>query len=82
MKARRSAAAKRLIGAIQKHPIVVEEPKYSGVYTVGGTLSVVIKCTRSFLLDAELSYSWRLFLWFWFIGRHLAAKVQSKLFVR
>ena len=80
--ATRSEAAARLICAIRKEPVV------SGVYVncQGEALaeipSAVCLFSSTFLLDGELPYRWRFFLWYWFIGRYLAGKGFLRPFIR
>jgi hypothetical protein len=78
----RSAAANRLISAIRNKPIAESDdiPLQGEVSsTIAGTIR---SFTSRFLLDSELPYRWRFFLWYWFIGRSLAAHGFLRPFVR
>lgn len=80
--AMRSAAAKRLISIIRNEPVVVGGDVNCQGEVPAGIPSAVRLFTRRFLLDGELPYRWRLFLWYWFIGRYLAANGFLRPFVR
>jgi len=82
MTAMRNAAAKRLIGIIRNEPVVAGGDINCQTEVRAGIFSAVRLFTRRFLLDGDLPNRWRLFLWFWFIGRYLAAKGFLRLFVR
>ena len=78
----RSAAAKRLLSAIRNESFFkVSEPMPQSTVQSAFTLASCIS-PRTFLLDSELPYRWRLFLWYWFIGRYLASKGFLQLFFR
>jgi hypothetical protein len=80
--AMRSAAAYRLISAIRNETIT---PAYEEVIqkeipdSIAGAIRLF---TRRFLRDDELPYHWRLYLWYWFIGRYIAVKGFLSAFVR
>jgi len=78
----RSAAAKRLISAIRHEPVAAARDAPLVDEVPPSIASAVDLFTRRFLLDNELPYRWRLFLWYWFIGRYLAANGFLQLFVR
>ena len=80
--AMRSAAANRLISAIRKKPIVEGRDVNFQGDVPAGIPSAVRLFTCRFLLDGELPYRWRIFLWYWFIGRYLAANGFLRPFVR
>jgi len=80
--ATRSAAANRLISTIRNEPVVAGSGVNCQDEVPAGIPSAVRLFTRRFLLDGELPYRWRFFLWFWFIGRYLAANGFLKPFVR
>lgn len=80
--AMRSAAATRLIGVIRSEPVVAGGDVYCQDEVPAGIPSAISLFTRRFLLDGELPYRWRLFLWYWFIGRYLAANGFLRPFVR
>ena len=71
--AMRSAVAKRLLSVIRNERIVVVDDAVPQDIVPTGITSAACLFSRRFLLDAELPYRWRLFLWYWFIGRYLAA---------
>ncbi|MFH1814750.1 MAG: glycosyltransferase family A protein [Pseudomonadota bacterium] len=69
----RSAASHRLISAI-RNEVVSDGGDATLLEEIPtGIASAVHLFSRRFLLDGELPYRWRLFLWYWFIGRYLAA---------
>lgn len=78
----RSAAANRLISAIRNEPVVAGGDVNCQDEVLAGIASTVRLFSRRFLLDGELPYRWRLFLWYWFIGRYLAANGFLRPFVR
>jgi hypothetical protein len=78
----RSAAAKRLLSVIRTERIVVVDDSVPQEIVPTGITSAARLFSLGFLLDAELPYRWRLFLWCWFIGRYLAAKGLLRPFVR
>lgn len=78
----RSVAANRLIGAIRNEPIVEVGDAASLDEVPTSIVSAVHLSSRRFLLDGELPYRWRIFLWYWFIGRYLAANGFLRPFVR
>ena len=80
--AMRSAAANRLISIIRNEPLVASGDMNYQNEVPAGTPSAVRLFTRRFLLDGELPYRWRFFLWYWFIGRYLAANGFLRPFVR
>ena len=80
--ATRSKAADRLISAIRREPVVAGVDANYQDDVPAGIASAVRLFTRRFLLDGELPYRWRLFLWYWFIGRYLAANGFLRPFVR
>jgi len=80
--AMRSAAANRLISIIRNEPVVAGGDVDFQNKVPTGIPSAVRLFTRLFLLDGELPYRWRVFLWYWFIGRYLAANGFLRPFVR
>ena len=80
--AMRSAAANRLISIIRNESVVAGGDVNCQGEVPAGIPSAVRLFTRRFLLDGELPYRWRLFLWYWFIGRYLAANGFLRPFVR
>lgn len=80
--AMRSAAANRLISAIRHEPAPAGDDAIPQAKVPTSIASGVRLFSRSFLLDDELPYQWRLFLWCWFIGRYLAANGFLRPFVR
>jgi len=82
--AMRSVAANRLIGVIRNEPVsTFGDGTIKNKNEVHPSIaSAVLLFSRRFLLDGELPYRWRLFLWYWFIGRYLAANGFLRPFVR
>ena len=80
--AMRSAAANRLISIIRNEPVADGGDVNFQCDVPAGIPSAVRLFTRRFLLDGELPYRWRFFLWYWFIGRYLAANGFLRPFVR
>ena len=80
--AMRSTAAKRLLSVIRNEPIVAVDDAVPQDIVPTGIISAVRLFSRKFLLDGELPYRWRIFLWYWFIGRYLAANGFLRPFVR
>lgn len=78
--AMRSAAAKRLLSVIRNERIVVVDDAVQQDIVPTDIISSVCFFSRRFLLDAELPYRWRLFLFYWFIGRYLAANGSLRPF--
>ena len=78
----RSEAANRLISTIRNDPVVVGGDANSQHEVPASIVSAVRLLSRTFLLDSELPYRWRIFLWYWFIGRYLAANGFLRPFVR
>lgn len=77
----RSAAASRLACAIGDKSITCEGHKADKNEMPDGVISAVFFFSRKFLLDKELPYRWRFFLWYYFIGRYLAANGFLRPFV-
>lgn len=71
--AARSAAANRLIGEICNQPSNPAGVSFDKDEMPGNVASAVAFFSKKFLFDSELPYRWRVFLWYWFIGRYLAA---------
>lgn len=70
----RSASAKRLRSAIEgRDPEELPDAATCSPSPVS-VLSAVKVYTSKFLLDTELPIRWRVFLWYWFIGRYFAAR--------
>jgi hypothetical protein len=78
----RSAAANRLACAIGAKSITCEVHKTDKNEMPDGVASAVFFFSRKFLLDKELPYRWRIFLWYYFIGRYLAANGFLRPFVQ
>lgn len=77
----RSAAAKRLARAIDDKSIMCESGKADKDEMPEGFVSALFFFSRKFLLDEELPYSWRIFLWYYFIGRYLAVTGFLRSFI-
>ncbi|MHB8388454.1 MAG: glycosyltransferase family 2 protein [Acidobacteriaceae bacterium] len=80
--AMRSTAANRLINAIRNEPVTAVDDATSHSEAPADIASAARLFSRRFLLDTELPYRWRFFLWRWLIGRYLAANGFLKPFVR
>lgn len=78
----RSTAANRLISAMRNEPVAAGGDVAMLNEVPASIASEVRLYSRRFLLDSELPYRWRLFLWYWFIGRYLAANGFLRPFVR
>lgn len=78
----RSTEAKRLLSALRGGPLPAFEPSSCQAYVPPGILSAVSYFSRQLLFDKELPFRWRGFLWYWFIGRYLAARGLLWPFVR
>jgi len=78
----RSIAASRLISAIRNEPVAASGNTTLQDEVPASIVSAVRLFSRRFLLDGELPYRWRIFLWYWFIGRYLAANGFLRPFVR
>ena len=70
----RSAAAKRLISEISKKSCMFSDHKTKDKVSSSSIFLAIGFFTRKFLMDNELPYKWRFFLWYNFIGRYLADK--------
>jgi len=70
----RSKAAERLLRALRGESLPAFEPLKCREHTPANVFSAVSYFSRQFLFDAQLPYRWRIFLWYWFIGRYLAAR--------
>ena len=80
--AERSAAAKRLLSAIRGEPIAAIDHDGTEESMPTSVPGAVMQFTHRFLLDRDLPFGWRWFLWYWFIGRYLAANGYLRPFVR
>jgi len=70
----RRQSAQRLRIAIKGETLPSEQRTGSGPeLPPSGLVASVMFLTRKLLLDRELPLRWRFFLWYWFIGRYLAA---------
>lgn len=79
----RKAAARRLLCAIRGQALPEPEPFVAGATIVPpGLLEVVAFITRHYLFDTDMPLRWRFFLWYWFIGRQLAARGLLRPFVK
>jgi hypothetical protein len=78
----RSAAANRLICEIRNESFAAEGNTFSKDEMPGNVANAVCFFSRKFLFDDELPYRWRAFLWYWFMGRYLAANGYLRPFVR
>lgn len=78
----RSESANRLLCAIRNDPVAPAGNTVLRGDAPNNVLGAVSLFSRKFLLDGELPYGWRFFLWYWFIGRYLAANGYLRPFVR
>lgn len=78
----RKAAARRLTNIINNKPRIDIAPVDIDKSMPTSVLSAISLFTSLFLFDRELPFGWRLYLWYWFIGRYLAANGYFKLFVK
>lgn len=59
------------------------DQKYADTEYVPRTVfSAIAVFTRDLLLDSDLPWRWRTYLWVWFIGRYMAATGKLRPFVR
>ncbi len=78
----RSAGAKRLLNALKGEPLPAFEQSRCQEHVPPGIPGAVSYFSRQLLFDTELPFRWRSFLWYWFIGRYLAARGLLWPFVR
>jgi glycosyltransferase involved in cell wall biosynthesis len=70
----RRERARRLLDAVRGRadlPPATEPPRPA---VPAGLPSALLLYSKTFLLDFGLPLRWRTFLWYWFVGRYLAAK--------
>jgi hypothetical protein len=70
----RSTGASRLLNALRGEPLPAFEHPECQEYVPPGIPSAVSYFSRQLLFDKDLPLRWRGFLWYWFIGRYLAAR--------
>jgi len=70
----RGTGAKRLLNALMGERLPAFEQSKCQEYVPAGIPSAVSYFSRQLLFDKELPLRWRGFLWYWFIGRYLAAR--------
>lgn len=78
----RSAAAQRLLHAIHNEPAARGDDDTLREILPAGIANAVYFFARTFLFDHELPIRWRMYLWYWFIGRYLAANGYLRPFIR
>ena len=78
----RATAAKRLLSALRGDQLPAFEQPRCREYVPPGIPSAVSYFSRQLLFDKALPFRWRGFLWYWFIGRYLAARGFLWPFVR
>lgn len=79
----RRAAAQRLHCAVAGKPLPAAVPFVPEAGSIPHGLSAaVVYFTRRFLFDTDLPLRWRGFLWYWFIGRWMAAQGMLRPFVK
>lgn len=72
--ASRKESAARLLDAIRGSSERRPPTKSTRPAEPRGPTSALLLYSRTFLLDLGLPLRWRVFLWYWFVGRYLAAK--------
>lgn len=75
----RRRAAGRLLSVLRGEPLPPFEPQTDCRDIPNGLIAAISYFTRQFLLDRQLPLRWRAYLWYWFIGRYLAARGFLKL---
>ena len=78
----RRRAAERLMKAIRGERVGEYVAEVARVEQSPSVAAAIATFTRSFLLDRELPLKWRTFLWYWYLGRYLAAKGLLRPFVK
>ena len=78
----RSTGAERLLDVLNGRMPPVFKQAECHEYILPGIFSAVSYFSRKFIFDKELPLRWRGFLWYWFIGRYLAAHGYLWPFVR
>ncbi|MBN2689186.1 MAG: hypothetical protein JXR42_01065 [Gammaproteobacteria bacterium] len=78
----RKNAGQRLLGAIKKGELPEAKPCTPDENGPKGLFGLMSLITFQVLFDTKLPFRWRFFLWYWFIGRTLAAKGLLWPFVR
>ena len=78
----RSVAAQRLLCALRKAPLPPFQRAECQEYVPRGIADAAQYFSRQLLFDRELPLSWRGFLWYWFIGRYLAAHGYLRPFIK
>lgn len=74
MAGHRSKAARHLLSALRGESLSTLEKAAGQEYLPPGVVRAIAYFSRQFLFDGQLPYRWRMFLWYWFIGRYLAAR--------
>lgn len=82
MAGQRRRAAARLLSALQGEPMPSFEPWKDDRDIPNGLSAAISYFTQQFLLDKQLPLHWRAYLWYWFIGRYLAARGFFGLLMR
>ncbi|MBK8015763.1 MAG: hypothetical protein JNL33_12150 [Betaproteobacteria bacterium] len=70
----RKSGARRLLRVIHGESPGASDLTPSNPCTAESIAGAVILYTRIFLLDKDLPIRWRAFLWYWFVGRYVAAR--------
>lgn len=78
----RSAGARRLLNVLRGEWLSEFEKSSFKEYVPTSILGAVSYFSRQMLFDTELPLRWRGFLWYWFIGRYLAARGLLRPFVK
>jgi hypothetical protein len=82
MKSVRSAGVKRILNALRGEPLTVYEQIAHDKYEPPGITNALKHFSRQLLFDKELPLGWRGYLWYRFLGRHLAKRGLLWPFVR
>jgi glycosyltransferase involved in cell wall biosynthesis len=78
----RSTGAKRLLSELLGEVLPTFKKSECYEYSPYGIFGAASYFSRKFIFDKELPLRWRGFLWYWFIGRYLAAHGYLWPFVR
>ncbi|MDF1758294.1 MAG: hypothetical protein P1U74_08360 [Legionellaceae bacterium] len=71
----RQSGANRLISIIKGEELSPQTDRSERPeYTPRGLFSATKYLSKQFLFDKKLPFRWRFFLWYWFIGRYMAAE--------
>jgi len=77
----RQNAARRLALAINERSLLGEGGGIADRHVPSNMFAMAWFLTQSVLFDRGLPIRWRFFLWYWFLGRHMAARGLLRPFV-